>query len=151
MTTDWILIVIAVVESTVDQVVGNLSAWRSYHNSTLMPLNTHLQDVEDGLHFSVATEWETWGPCVACNRPKGERRRVGRCRVKQHSQQVQCTQGKYFPLSPPATHPNGEGKVTRNVKTVIHLHPVLENTSTCSIYPYGLVFMHMVNLILSLH
>lgn len=114
MTTDWTLIVIAVVESTVDQVVGNLSAWRTYHNSSLMPLNTYLQDVEDGLQFSVATEWETWGPCVACNRPEGERRRVGRCRVKQHSQQVQCPQGKDFPLSPhcPATHPNGEGKVT---------------------------------------
>ncbi|PNF37163.1 hypothetical protein B7P43_G00434 [Cryptotermes secundus] len=76
-----------VIESTVDQVVGNVSAWRSYHNSSLMPLNTYLQNVEDGLQFSVATEWETWGPCVACNRPKGERRCVGRCRVKQHIQQ----------------------------------------------------------------
>lgn len=79
---------LTVVDRSVDPIVGNLSDWLWYHNSTLLPLNKRLQHVEDGVQLSVFTDWEAWGPCVACNRPKGERRRLGRCRLKPSSPKV---------------------------------------------------------------
>ena len=65
---------LTVVDRSVEPIVGTLSDWLWYHDSTLLPLNKRLQHVEDGAQFSVFTDWEAWGPCVACNRPKGERR-----------------------------------------------------------------------------
>lgn len=79
---------LTVVDRSVDPIVGNLSDWLWYHNSTLLPLNKRLQHVEDRVQLSVFTDWEAWGPCVACNRPKGERRRMGRCRLKPSSPKV---------------------------------------------------------------
>jgi hypothetical protein len=123
MTTDWTVILIAVIESAVDHIIGNLTTWLSYHGSSLMPFNDQLQSMGFGKEFSVTTEWDTWGPCVACNRPQGERRRVGRCRIKRHKKQVQCSEGKDFSLllHCPVIHPNFEGNVTWNVKIVIVL------------------------------
>jgi len=80
---------LTVVDRSVDPIVGNLSDWLWYHNSTLLPLNNWLQHVEDGVELFVFTDWEAWGPCVACNRSKGERRRMGRCRLKPSSSKVQ--------------------------------------------------------------
>jgi hypothetical protein len=129
VTTDWTVILIAVIENTVEHIVGNLTTWRSYYESSLMPLNEQLQGMGYGKQFSVTTEWETWGPCVACNRPEGERRRVGRCRIKRHRRQVHCPQDKDFSLllHCTATRPSFEGKVTWNVKVVvIYLNSVMK-------------------------
>ncbi|XP_021923900.1 uncharacterized protein LOC110831801 isoform X2 [Zootermopsis nevadensis] len=71
-----------VVNSTVDLIVGNLADWQRYRNSRLLPVYNSLQHLDTGEQFFVFTEWEAWGPCVACNRIQGERRRLGRCRLK---------------------------------------------------------------------
>ncbi|KAJ9582441.1 hypothetical protein L9F63_003239 [Diploptera punctata] len=60
-----------VVNWTQVPLLGNLSAWRSYHNSAL------------SRNVTVVTEWMPWGSCTSCNRAAGEMRRAGKCRVRQ--------------------------------------------------------------------
>ncbi|KAJ4450052.1 hypothetical protein ANN_01459, partial [Periplaneta americana] len=102
-----------VVESDVEPIIGNLPEWRQYQNSTLMTIN------ELFYHFNITllTEWELWGPCVICNRLQGERRRFGRCRVRQEKQsmvQLSCHSSLLAALYPNITN------VTYTVPEFIH-------------------------------
>lgn len=81
-------LLVSVVENSVEPIVGNLTDWQNYSDTWLLPINSWLQHLEIGVHLSVVTEWQKWGPCEACNRPHGERRRLGTCRVKPSSKQV---------------------------------------------------------------
>ncbi|XP_067009489.1 uncharacterized protein [Anabrus simplex] len=81
-----------VMNTSVSPLVGNLNDWKEYHENYLMPLNGLIQVLMSPtfavlynpirVQLKARTEWEIWGPCVACNRPQGERRRVGKCRLK---------------------------------------------------------------------
>lgn len=77
-----------------DVETGNLTAWTKYHDDYFPPINTLFKESQGTefrrireflkLDFEIVTQWDPWGICQVCGRPKDEglRKKKGFCRIK---------------------------------------------------------------------
>ncbi|KAF5282032.1 hypothetical protein FQA39_LY00556 [Lamprigera yunnana] len=84
----------AIFENETTPETGNLTKWRKYHDEYLNPVNTLFKTSTNkefiyirhnlSLSIEVVTEWESWGQCQVCGRPKNDSKREqkGTCRLK---------------------------------------------------------------------